>query len=332
MKTHTVEVMPWAEPLWQRLVTQARDQRLPHALLISGHTGIGKNEFVLALAHWLLCHQPQVLRPCGQCRSCQLLSSNSHPDLVVLQPEEAGKPIKVDQIRELTQFLHATAQQGGCRLVIMEPAEAMNISAANALLKSLEEPGQNTYLLLVSHQPGQLMPTIRSRCQRIDFPRPTMVVATEWLCQRLGLGDDKAEQLLRIAQYAPLQAADLYEGEQMQLRARLMKGLADILRGRENPLELAAALQKEDLLLLLDWMHSLVADIARLHTGAEASSLTNRDMLSMLRAIADKTRAEPLFAFADLLQSERVSLMERYNPNRQLLLEALFMRWISLIR
>ncbi|KAA0875453.1 DNA polymerase III subunit delta' [Nitrincola tapanii] len=328
----TAQVYPWAQALWQRLLRQHAQQRLPHALLMSGHAGIGKLAFAQALAQYLLCQHPHQDTPCGQCRSCQLFAAEGHPDCVLLFPEEAGKVLKIDQIRELTEFLHATAQQGGYRVVILEPAEAMTLAAANALLKSLEEPGNNTLLVLVSHQPGQLMPTIRSRCQRIDFPAPSPLEANQWLQSHLGLTAQRAEQLLSIAGGAPLKAQRLQESQALPLRAELMKGLADLLKGRCSVVELSVKLHKEDLLQLLEWLQSLLADIARLQLVGEAAQLSNLDMTKMLSAVAKKTTVGKLFQVIDHLQMERISLMERYNPNRQLLLEGIFMRWIDLVR
>ncbi|KGK42263.1 DNA polymerase III subunit delta [Nitrincola sp. A-D6] len=325
-------VVPWADALWNKLARQHAESRLPHAILLTGHTGTGKIEFAQAFAHLLLCHQPHNHQPCGVCRGCELLSSGNHPDLVHLHPAEAGKAIKVDQVRELLQFLHNTAQQGGYRVVVMEPAENMNINAANALLKSLEEPGNNTLLLLVSHQPGQLMPTIRSRCQQVGFPMPKPEEAIPWLTQQLDIDAERAEQLLRITQGAPLKARLLYQNDRISFRAGFMTGLVDLLKARTTAVTLAEKFYKEDLLQLLEWMHSLLVDIARLQADGDMQKISNTDMFKMLNAVAKKTTVVKLYALIDKLQAERISLMERHNPNRQLLLETLLLEWVGLVR
>ncbi|MBR9883866.1 MAG: DNA polymerase III subunit delta', partial [Oceanospirillales bacterium] len=228
------QIYPWLTDQWAHVIQQHGRGRLPHALLLSGPAGIGKAAFGSALAHVLLCHNPQDGAPCGRCRSCELIASGHHPDRLFLHPEEPGKPIRVDQVRELTNVLHSTAQQGGYRIMIMEPAEAMNVAAANALLKTLEEPGQDTLLILVCHQLGQLMPTIRSRCQRIEFSLPSNEQSRGWLAQKLEMGEDEAEKLLAIAQGAPLGAVALKQGELLDLRRSFMSGLADLLRDRTD--------------------------------------------------------------------------------------------------
>jgi DNA polymerase-3 subunit delta' len=114
-----------------------------------------------------------------------LLKAGSHPDNFVLEPEEADKPIKVDQVRELVAFVVQTAQLGGRKVVLIEPVEAMNVNASNALLKSLEEPSGDTVLLLVSHQPSRLLPTIKSRCQQVACPQPSLAQSQAWLAGAL---------------------------------------------------------------------------------------------------------------------------------------------------
>lgn len=323
---------PWFQPQWQRLCAQHKSDRLPHALLLSGPIGVGKRDFAQALANVLLCHDPRDDGPCDHCHSCELRIAGHHPDLFKVSPEAEGKPIKVDQVRILIDHLHSTAQQGGYRVVIMEPAEALNTSSANALLKILEEPGQNTLLILVCHQPGQLMPTIRSRCQRIDFTIPSREQGVLWLAEKLNLDDDRANQLLRLSHGAPLKARSLYEGDLLEQRKKLMTGLADLLRGRAAVTDLALQFNKFDLLQCLDWLNSLLSDIIRMQLAGLPEPVVNPDMTRMLQAVAKQADSAKIFTLADRIQEERVSLMLRQNPNRQLLLERLLLQWSELAR
>lgn len=323
---------PWFGSRWERVMEQRHHGRLPHALLLSGPAGIGKAEFAEALGNLLLCHNPQGNKPCDHCHSCELRIAGHHPDRFQLRPEAQGKPIKVDQVRELIDRLHSTAQQGGYRIVTLEPAESLNTSSANALLKILEEPGEDTLLILISHQPGQLMPTIRSRCQRIDFAIPSPDEAAQWLTQSLDLEPTKASQLLGLAHGAPLRARDLYQSDAMDQRKLLMTGLADLLRGRTSASELATKLGKADLLNCLDWLASLLNDVVRMQMTGSDEPRVNADMRRMLEAVAKQTSRVRIFSLADRIQEERVSLMLRQNPNRQLLLETLLLQWSALVR
>ena len=136
--------LPWHEDAWASLNSSIDSGRLPHAVLISGDQGIGKLRLATALAQRLICSAEMVKYACGACKSCNLFTAGSHPDVTYLEPEEKGKAIKIDPVRKLCESLSKTAQQGGWKVAIIAPAEAMNINAANALLKNLEEPQGKT--------------------------------------------------------------------------------------------------------------------------------------------------------------------------------------------
>ncbi|GGO87058.1 DNA polymerase III subunit delta' [Marinobacterium nitratireducens] len=329
-EARSVEVYPWLQERWRHVTRLHEAGRLPHALIVSGVQGIGKRAFAGALARYLLCQAPRDGEACGRCRSCVLHDSSGHPDLYELQPEEPGKPIRIDQVRELTVFLHSTAQQGGYRLVVLEPAEAMNVSAANALLKTLEEPGRETVLLLVSHRLGQVMPTIRSRCQRIDCHPPVPDLAAEWLAGRLQIDAAEARQLLGISLGSPIRALEYVQQDLVTLRRKFLAGLADILKQRRSALEVAQQLSKEDLELLLGWLYGWILDIVRVGATGDESYLRHTDVRNMLLAVARRAGPHSLYRLADLVHEERLSLMQRQNPNRQLLLERILLRWSEL--
>ncbi|BBB26214.1 DNA polymerase III subunit delta' [Amphritea japonica] len=324
-------VLPWLKDRWEHLLDLKSRNRFPHALLINGPEGIGKACFSLALANYVLCRNPQDSSACGKCRSCELTASGNHPDLYQLHPDEPGKPIKIDQIRELTEFIYSTAQQGGYRVVIIDPADSMNINAANALLKMLEEPGENTLLMLLSHRLGQMLPTIKSRCQRVDMPPADAVIATKWVATQLEVEPEEAAQLLVITHNSPLQALAYKQDDLLGLRAKVLKGLADILKNRSSSVEVAQQLFKEDLELILGWIYSWMVDIARSsESEADPEVLRHNDARNMLLALARKVSSRKLYAYADLVQEARRDLMFRRNPNKQLLMEKVLGEWYSL--
>jgi DNA polymerase-3 subunit delta' len=325
-------VYPWFEEQWQRVIRLHNDKHLPHALLLNGMPGIGKARLAEAIAGYVMCHQPQAMAPCGQCRSCMLLNSSGHPDLYFLRPEEVGKPIKVDQVRQLTEFMHNTAQQGGYRAVVLEPAESMNLSAANALLKTLEEPGRDTLLILITHQLGQVLPTVRSRCQRLDCHPPDETLAVEWLCQQLSVEPPEAQQLLKVVHGAPLAGLEFKKQGHQALRADFLTALRDILRQRTSPVEVASQFLKADLSLLLEWLQGLLADIIRILLTHSDDLIRNRDMQKMLKGVAKNSTKDKIFALADLVQAERLGLQRRQNPNKQLLLERILIDLSALVR
>jgi DNA polymerase-3 subunit delta' len=163
-----MSILPdWLQPGRNQLQQMIRQGRLPHALLISGSEGLGKRMLADWLAGTLLCEQSHGdVSACGQCSACGWFDNGWHPDLLRLEPEEAGKAIKVDQVRRLGASLGMTSHSGGYKITIVQPADAMNVNAANSLLKTLEEPTANTLLILLTATPGRLPATILSRCQR----------------------------------------------------------------------------------------------------------------------------------------------------------------------
>jgi len=178
--------MPWHAEHWSRLQARRERDAMPHALLLCGPVGLGKRDFMHRFAQGLLCTQAQGGEPCGNCRSCQLFVAGTHPDFAVLtfglrKDGVQRSEIVVDQIRELSARLAMASQFGGWQIICINPADAMNAAAANALLKTLEEPSPQTLLLLVADAPWRLPQTIRSRCQRIEFHLPPREQALAWL-------------------------------------------------------------------------------------------------------------------------------------------------------
>jgi len=170
---------PWKD--WKQL-----RERLPHAILIQSGEGVGEFEFAQACAQSLLCEDPiQDRRPCGACHACDWFSLGNHPDFRLIVPasmapesrEEGAEPakkkseqIRIEQVRELAEFLAVGTHRGGLRVILVYPAEAMNANTQNALLKNLEEPPPATAFLLVTTQPERLLATVRSRCLRFSLP------------------------------------------------------------------------------------------------------------------------------------------------------------------
>ncbi|HSH72806.1 MAG TPA: DNA polymerase III subunit delta' [Methylophilaceae bacterium] len=191
-------IYPWQKPLWQQL-TSTRD-RLPHAMLLRGRSGIGKFDFAKSLTNALLCQTPDSEGfACGVCASCGWFAQGNHPDYRLLSPEQDAtgdedspapaktskrSQILIGQIRELDSFLEQSSHSSdGLRIVLIYPAEALNPIAANALLKMLEEPPKGLKFILVADQPHRLLATIMSRCNKIDMPIPSRDDAVTWLAQ-----------------------------------------------------------------------------------------------------------------------------------------------------
>lgn len=300
--------LPWQARAWAQLSKQFEGGTLPHALLLTGPEDTGKSRLALALARLLLCSKPEAGLNCGRCHACALSGSGNHGDFRWLQPEGKGRIIKIEAIRSLVEFTNRTAGFGRCKVVVLAPAETMNTSAANALLKSLEEPAAGTYLILVSHRPHGLPATVRSRCQSLRLGMPEREQALQWLQHCVG---DGIEQLLEIAGGRPLLAERLYREEGARQLILTRQILQALLEGAEVPTgELATLLEELP----------LEQALGQLAEGLQAA-LRQRDSAALA---APSGRA--LFQLLDDLLRLRRALDAGSNPNSRLLLDALLTR------
>lgn len=312
--------LPWQAGHWQRLVRLIEQQQLPHALLLAGPPEVGKRRFAGALGAALLCLQPRSDDggACGSCRGCLLRLAGTHPDAQWLAPEEAGKMIKIDQVRSVVDFVAQTAQQGGRKVVVLEPAESMNRSSANALLKTLEEPAGAATLILIADAPGRLLPTIRSRCQRLDFPVPPAPAVQAWLAARAA--DPAAlDAALAEAGGRPLLASRLLDGVEQGQRGELAREFEQLLTGRLSVAALADRWQAHAWSFLLEWLATRVA--AALRTRLAGMPAPDAAVTCLAQANADA-----LFALGDQLQALAASARSGNNLNTQLALEVFLFR------
>ncbi|HVK93377.1 MAG TPA: DNA polymerase III subunit delta' [Noviherbaspirillum sp.] len=274
----TSSLYPWQDSAWLQL--QQLRQRLPHAILFHGPEGIGKTGFAERFAQSLLCQRPASAgHPCGACDACGWFAQYSHPDYRRVRPEaldeddgaEEGdategkkaakskapsKEIKIDQIRALADFMNVSTHRQGMRVILLHPAEALNTAAANALLKTLEEPPPNTMFLLVSNSLDRLLPTILSRCRKFALAMPVQDEALAWL-KAQGVND--ADVWLAEQGGAPLAAQALAQAETRDTMDELLRLLAR--PGVEAALKTAEKLQKAPVLDLVAGMQRWLYDV-----------------------------------------------------------------------
>ncbi|HKI74426.1 MAG TPA: DNA polymerase III subunit, partial [Pseudomonadales bacterium] len=160
MMSAQAQFYPWHDKQKHQLMQLRTAEKLPHALLLSGPAWLGKQDFALATAAMLLCETPRDGMPCGDCPGCHLMAAGTHSDFRLIEPEDS-RLIKIEQVRDLIEWVNQTPQRGGYKVVVVHPAESMNVNSANAMLKCLEEPTDRTLIMLVSDLPGRLLPTIR---------------------------------------------------------------------------------------------------------------------------------------------------------------------------
>ena len=315
---------PWQMPQWQQICQLVEEQRLPHALLFSGPSDIGKKRFADAMLAGLLCEQPRQHLACGQCKSCNLRDQSSHPDLKVICPEEGKRQIGVDQVRVLQKFTGQRAfREGGKKLVLLYPAEAMNAFTANALLKTLEEPAGDTVIVLLSHAPSQLLPTIRSRCLQMSFGIPPAPQAMSWLKNYVG-DDGLAERVLAEAGGRPLAARTMFENDALNDSLAYDQGLAAVAAGSKPVLQLAEEWQGLEPITLLEWWLRRLAALIRHHNTQEALA----DGWQVFAGISPMQ----VFQHYDEALQLRAKILRGANLNKRLMVEKLLLEWFALRR
>ncbi len=300
---------PWQNQQWQVFQSLMSADKLPHAVLISGPTDVGKTHFSVALAARMLCQAPIDDFACMSCKDCQLVKAGSHPDLLLVEPEQKGKAISVDAIRNLAGFASQTALLGGWRVVLVSPVGAMTHNAANALLKTLEEPGKSTLLILVDHQQNELLATIRSRCQLFLFPIPNGALSLEWLRDNVGDGVEDYEALLETAGRRPLRAVSIAKEGALEQINQVKQMLADVAGGLLSPVQAAEQSKAIPAIELVEWM----------------LTWHSKRLLDVGKENGQPARTH--FVFLDQLLFARKLLQSKTNPNPQLLTEELLFGW-----
>lgn len=326
-------IYPWQQDSWRQLRAYIQQKRIPQALLFSGAAGQGRRDLAGYYAQSLLCHTPLAdSSPCGHCVGCKLFAAQTHPDFLTIEPDEAGKAIGIDKIRQLIVKLALKPQYDAAyRVVIIQPADALNNASANAFLKCLEEPTERTCLLLISEQPSRLPATIRSRCQKVECATPAREVALSWLRQQ-GVSE-QAELLLTLAQGSPLLAKQYAEQNMVQLRQQYFEAWMQVAQGKENLLTVAELWQKQekiDLAVVLRWMASWVADIVKCAYRAESLAIANPDLKNALQGFAERLELKSLYRFYDNVLTTKSQLNTQLN--KQLMVEQLLISWSQLNR
>lgn len=232
---------PWQQRAYDQTVAALDAGRLGHGLLICGPAGLGKRGVALRLAEHVLTQGPD---PAANRRASQLIAAGTHPDLQLVSfiPNRTGDKLRteivIEQVREVSQKLALTPQYGVAQVVIVDPADAINRAACNALLKTLEEPASGRYLWLLSAHPARLPATIRSRCQRLEFKLPPAHEALAWLLAQ-GFAEAAAKQALDAARGHPGLAAEWLRGDGLELRRQVASDLEQLGSGRASPVEVA---------------------------------------------------------------------------------------------
>lgn len=301
--------LSWHAEAARQLVAQLDRGQLPHALLLAGPQYSGKSQLALSLARRLLCSDASDSTNCGQCHACVLSATGAHGDFRWVTPEEKSRVIKVDQIRDAVQFATRTASFGLRKVIVLRPADAMNLNACNALLKSLEEPTEDTYWILVCDKLYTLPATIRSRCQIQRLVMPDEDSSLAWLAE---VTDDPGQgsELLSLADGRPLLAQQYFhEGEVGEIATR-RRGLQALLAGKISVPEAAGLWGDVE---SDTFLQSLAEDLQRLSVSLPPDRLRTRQGRAVFELMDEVNRLQRVVSAGA-------------NPGKQLLVEATLLK------
>ena len=322
--TQTQHVYPWQLNVWNTLT-----QRFPqvgHGLLFYGKKGCGKEAFTQQFVAWLLCLDKQPNQPCGQCSSCLWLKSDTHPNYVYVTTDEDNKKqnakIKIEKIRELQPFVQQTVD--GWRVIVIEPAEALNIASSNALLKTLEEPGERVVIILLADHYLKLPATIRSRLQHYALDRLTDDQANAYLNQHLNAEQQTLSTLLlNLSNGMPLAAIELASSEWLTLRSEFINDWYHLVSQKNMPMQYASKWNKQlnfsELIFMFEY---LLADLVAYKME---QNVKNSDLDFSL--LAEQYQLEQLFdIYNDVHQAKQ---MVEQNVQSNLIVDQLFIKLMN---
>lgn len=328
----------WQSKQWQQIMQQGA--KMPHALLLRGRAGTGKQDFAIEVARTILCQQANSQfgiqqQACRSCQNCSWFAEGTHPDFMLIGPEDSDdtenaikkkttkkSQISVAKIRQLLDYLTLSSHQvNGYRVIIISPADMLNSASANALLKTLEEPPAKTLFLLVTSQPQRLLATITSRCQAIDMPLPSRAEALAWLSTQQVIN---AGNILDLAGGAPLLALQI--AEEGEISAVLIKNLA--LGEKLNPFTCAPLFLAVGMERALETLQKWAFDI-------QAYKLTqalryHTQQINTLQALAKSVNLRLLLGFQDKLQEAKKTA--NHPLSNEVQLEGLLLQYVQLFK
>lgn len=315
---------PWLRPAFEQLVASYQSGRGHHALLVQALPGMGADALIYALTRFQMCHTPEGQKSCGKCHSCQLMQAGTHPDYYQMQPEKGKSTLGIDAVRDITEKLYERARLGGAKVVWVSDAALLTEAAANALLKTLEEPPANTWFFLQCEEPARLLATLRSRCRHFHLAPPAENYGLAWLSREVTMSQDSLLTALRLTGGAPAAAMTLLDESNLASRQQLCTAL-DVTLQSGDWLSLLPVLNNDQVTDRLYWLAALLLDAMKMQQGI--SQLTNADSWELVRRIANALSASRLQAIINDACTCREQLLNVTGLNRELMLNDSLLRW-----
>lgn len=315
---------PWLRPPFEELVASYHNGRGHHALLVQALPGMGADALVYALTRYLMCQTPDGQKSCGKCHSCQLMQAGTHPDYYLMQPEKGKSTLGIDAVRDITEKLYERSRLGGAKVVWISNAALLTEAAANALLKTLEEPPENTWFFLQCEEPARLLATLRSRCRHFHLAPPAENYGLAWLGREVTVSQESLLTALRLTAGAPAAALELLEEANFASRQQLCSVLDAALQNGDW-LSLLTVLNHDKVAERLYWLTSLLLDAVKMQQGI--TQLTNADAWALVQRIAHSLSVARLQAIIRDACECREQLQSVTGLNRELMLNDRLLRW-----
>lgn len=329
-KTNSVTNYPWHQKSWNHIVQARKNNHLPHAILLSGETGIGKQILANKMVKSLLCMNPQNYEACNNCQACKTYDSGANPDYINIELLEEKQQISVDQIRNLSEFLNYSRSFNTYRVALINPVERMNQNAANSLLKSLEEPASNSIIILIATQLSKILPTIKSRCQLLSLPTPTREQSLSWLVESSPQLENP-ELLLEMASGKPLLAIDIKQ-EDIDSRAEFEADVHSVVTANHAIIEIAKKWEKYNAETLLNWQLLWIQDIIK-NTQCNQATIDNsgknpvQNYPKTLSKLSDTMTIEQMWLLYQQLLKQKQYIHTSVNP--LMYIENMLLLWLQ---
>lgn len=308
---------PWLRPHFEQLIGSYQAERGHHALLIQALPGMGDDALIYAITRFLMCQQPEGHKSCGKCRGCQLMQAGTHPDYYTLEPEKGKSTLGIDAVREVSEKLYEHARLGGAKVVWLKDAAILTEAAANALLKTLEEPPEKTWFFLSCREPGRLLATLRSRCRLHHLAAPQEAWSLTWLSREVTASQEAMLAALRLSSGAPAAALALLQKDVWSQREALCRAVETALDSGDW-LSVLPALNSDQAAERLHWLAALLLDSLKLQQGA--TLLSNPDVWPLVNTLANRLSGTSLRAILHEVCQSREQLLSVTGLNRELVL------------
>ncbi|MCU5775430.1 DNA polymerase III subunit delta' [Erwiniaceae bacterium BAC15a-03b] len=315
---------PWLNQPYRQIVEQHQADRGHHALLIQALPGMGDDALVWALSRWLMCQRRDGVKSCGECHGCQLMQAGNHPDWYKLEAEKGKSSLGIDAVRGVTEKLYHHAQQGGAKVVWLPDSAQLTEAAANALLKTLEEPPKNTWFFLSSREPQRLLATLRSRCFNWHLAPPDEAQSLRWLQKQTQAAQHDCISALRLSSGAPAAALALLDEKLWAQRQLLCSTLATALQ--QDLLSLLSVLNHDDAAARIGWLCALLIDAMKWQQGG-GQFIANVDQQTLVGQIAQQLPSSALDSSLRSWMTCRDRLRHVVAVNRELLLTEQLLSW-----